>query len=105
MFRKALCTILTAASGLHDHDPEATQQMILDDLRGQYEAAPANRKRELAAAVWFVKSSAWTLLWTRIKFEHGWPGGELNKAVFDELDRCLQDHFSPVLECESCLKN
>ena len=100
MFHDVLRLIVTAASKpVNNRDAFQVQEdvlHILNTLR-RYKCKPW-RDGLVEPAIRFVESSAWSLLWLKIRFEHGWPGSEISAESLASVNVALQQHFDPILE-------
>jgi hypothetical protein len=101
MYATSLRLILLASVAMVDYlCPEEMQAEVLStlDVLDCRCTVPGRTKRAIRAAILFTESSAWSLLWPRIKYEHNQAGGEMSAVKLVELDRCLQEHFLPIEE-------
>lgn len=50
------------------------------------------------AGIRFVESTAWGLLWARLRYEHACEGSDLSSGELADLESALQEHFQPIFE-------
>src|SRR5271157_2469324 len=100
MFEKVLALILAAAN--HPVDNRCASETkedilhVLGTLR-RFKTQP-QRDGLVEPAIRFVESSAWSLLWTRIRLHQGWRGCEIETMAIKNIDEALRDHFTPIQE-------
>lgn len=97
MFTRVLSLILNAANKPADNrSAEETREDVLHVLGTlkRFKTQP-HLDGLVDPAIRFIGSSAWSLLWARIRIHQGRPFGSQNAA---ELDQALKDYFYPLLE-------
>ena len=102
MFRRALELILSFSVKPNGcRDSETVQERTIGKLRlfrnyGQSDPALTD------LCIRFVQGESWSLLYLWLKCKHGWPGGSIEPAAMESLEKSLEVHFY-ALELESDL--
>ena len=50
------------------------------------------------AGIRFVESTAWGLLWARLRYEHACQGSDISSSELADLESALREHFEPIQE-------
>ena len=100
MYSQVESLVVTLSRLLADvTDAEEHRECLLKFLRGIH-AADLPRRQELlvSSAMQFIESSAWSLLWNKIRWSCAMPGGAMSGSQLIDLDTLLKDHFSAIEE-------
>lgn len=100
MYTRVWRMIFACSYGLMNRPTAAEAQTDLLALLRRYEDCQyysAWPQFLLRAGIQFVESTAWGMLWARLRYEHGRQDSELSSTELANLEAALQEHFQPIL--------
>jgi hypothetical protein len=100
MFARVMRLIYSAAAKpVNDRNAEKVREDAVYILKALRESrAPPHCEGIVEPAIRFVESDAWNLLYLRIRWYHGWPGGDIDPQALANIDRALEADFSNLQE-------
>ena len=101
MYTRVWRMIFACSYGLMNRPTAAEAQTDLLAMLRRYEDCQyysAWPQWLLRAGIRFAESTAWGLLWARLRYEHGRRDSELSSTELADLEAVLQEHFQPIQE-------